>query len=57
MLCKMELHIPDCSWPGAAHLVIKVWDYLLYLRTRRWHERGIEVLPLKDALPGLAKLL
>lgn len=31
--------------------------YLLYGGTRRLHERGIEVLPLGEALPGLAKLL
>ena len=31
--------------------------YLLYPGTRRWHERGIDVLPLNEALPGLAKLL
>ena len=31
--------------------------YLLYPGTRRWHERGIEVLPLNEALPELAKLL
>ncbi|OGA26257.1 MAG: ATPase [Betaproteobacteria bacterium RIFCSPLOWO2_02_FULL_67_26] len=34
-----------------------VRGYLLYRGTRRWHERGVEVLPLKDALPSLAKLL
>ncbi|MBF8296453.1 MAG: hypothetical protein HW389_2998, partial [Bacteroidetes bacterium] len=26
--------------------------YLLYPGTRRWHERGVEVLPLNEALPG-----
>ncbi|MSP95679.1 MAG: ATP-binding protein [Betaproteobacteria bacterium] len=31
--------------------------YLLYPGTRRWHERGVEVLPLNTALPELAKLL
>ncbi len=31
--------------------------YLLYPGTRRWHERGVEVVPLNEALPGLAKLL
>ncbi|MBI2319232.1 MAG: ATP-binding protein [Betaproteobacteria bacterium] len=31
--------------------------YLLYPGTRRWHERGVEVLPLNEALPVLAKLL
>lgn len=31
--------------------------HLIYLGTRRWHERGIEVLPLAQALPRLASLL
>ncbi|MFM9971710.1 MAG: DUF4143 domain-containing protein, partial [Burkholderiales bacterium] len=31
--------------------------YLLYPGTRRSHERGIEVLPLAEALPELTKLL
>jgi predicted AAA+ superfamily ATPase len=31
--------------------------YLLYPGNRRWHERGIEVLPLSEALPELAGLL
>lgn len=31
--------------------------YLLYPGTRRWHERGVDVLPLHEALPGLAELL
>ena len=31
--------------------------YLLYPGNRRWHDRGIEVLPLGEALPGLAALL
>ena len=31
--------------------------YLLYAGTRRWHDQGVEVLPLAEALPGLAKLL
>ena len=31
--------------------------YLLYPGVRRWHERGVDVLPLNEALPALAKLL
>jgi uncharacterized protein len=31
--------------------------YLLYPGNRSWHERGIQVLPLREALPGLAALL
>lgn len=31
--------------------------YLLYPGARRWHERGVDVLPLNEALPRLAALL
>ena len=31
--------------------------YLLHLGDRRWHDRGVEVIPFHDGVTGLDRLL